>query len=65
MSHARRLIALDEISSLQDLSLSALLEVLEDLHERKVVRLGIGQLEVFDVEKLRRIANFSKVKAVC
>ncbi|QHE95296.1 Crp/Fnr family transcriptional regulator [Pseudomonas cannabina] len=65
LSHARRLIALDEISSLQDLSLSALLEVLEDLHERKVVRLGIGQLEVFDVEKLRRIANFSKVKAVC
>ncbi|KPW81409.1 MULTISPECIES: Crp/Fnr family transcriptional regulator [Pseudomonas syringae group] len=65
LSHARRLIALDEISSLQAISLSALLEVLEDLHERKVVRLGIGQLEVFDVEKLRRIANFSRAKAAC
>ncbi|KTB79790.1 Crp/Fnr family transcriptional regulator [Pseudomonas syringae] len=65
LSHARRLITLDEISSLQGLSLSALLEVLEDLHERKVIRLGIGQLEVFDVEKLRKIANFSKAKAVC
>ncbi|EPN42462.1 cyclic nucleotide-binding protein, partial [Pseudomonas syringae pv. actinidiae ICMP 19096] len=65
LSHARRLITLDEVTSLQGLSHSALLEVLEDLHERKVVRLGIGQLEVFDVNKLRKIANFSKAGAVC
>ncbi|MCD5995940.1 cyclic nucleotide-binding domain-containing protein [Pseudomonas sp. CDFA 602] len=66
LSHARRLVALDEIqsSSAPQLSSSALLEVLTEFHERKIVRLGEGRLEVFDVEKLRKVANFSKAKAV-
>ncbi|MDU8501744.1 Crp/Fnr family transcriptional regulator [Pseudomonas syringae] len=67
LSHARRLIVLEDIQAVERLALSppALLEVLQDLHERKIVRLGEGQLEVFDVDKLRRVANFSKARAVC
>ncbi|KPB87168.1 Cyclic nucleotide-binding protein [Pseudomonas syringae pv. maculicola] len=67
LSHARRLIVLEDIQAVECLALSppALLEVLQDLHERKIVRLGEGKLEVFDVDKLRRVANFSKARAVC
>ncbi|MEE4082106.1 cyclic nucleotide-binding domain-containing protein [Pseudomonas viridiflava] len=65
LSHARRLITLDEIQPPEDLSPAVLLDVLQDLHARKVVRLGEGQLEVFEVEKLRKVANYSKVSAVC
>ena len=67
LSHARRLVVLEDIQAVQRLALStpALMEVLQDLQERKVVRLNDWQLEVFDVEKLRKIANFSRAKAVC
>ncbi|MEE5099138.1 cyclic nucleotide-binding domain-containing protein [Pseudomonas alliivorans] len=65
LSHARRLITLDEIQPPSDLSPAVLLEVLQDLHQRRIVRLGEGQLEVFEVEKLRKVANFSKASAVC
>ncbi|RMS84978.1 Cyclic nucleotide-binding protein [Pseudomonas savastanoi] len=67
LSHARRLIVLEDIQAVECLALSppALLEVLQDLHERKIVRIGEGQLEVFDVDKLRRVANFSKARTVC
>ncbi|RMP69691.1 hypothetical protein ALQ20_200040 [Pseudomonas syringae pv. atrofaciens] len=58
---------LEDIQAVERLALSppALLEVLQDLHERKIVRLGELQLEVFDVERLRRVANFSRARAVC
>ncbi|MBC3957954.1 Crp/Fnr family transcriptional regulator [Pseudomonas triticifolii] len=65
LSHARRLITLDELQSPRNLASAVLLEVLKDLHERKIVRLDDGQVEVFDVDKLRKVANFSKAKAVC
>ncbi|KPB55360.1 Cyclic nucleotide-binding protein [Pseudomonas coronafaciens pv. oryzae] len=67
LSHVRRVIALNDIQAVQRLALSppALAEVLQDLHERRIVRLDEGHLEVFDVERLRRIANFSRAKAVC
>ncbi|WP_122671958.1 Crp/Fnr family transcriptional regulator [Pseudomonas viridiflava] len=65
LSHARRLVTLDEIQPPEDLSPAVLLDVLQDLHARKVVRLGEGQLEVFEVEKLRKVANYSKASAVC
>ncbi|MFA1026545.1 Cyclic nucleotide-binding protein [Pseudomonas syringae pv. helianthi] len=67
LSQARRLIVLEDIQAVERLALSppAFLEVLQDLHERKIVRLGELQLEVFDVERLRRVANFSRARAVC
>ncbi|WP_024682949.1 Crp/Fnr family transcriptional regulator [Pseudomonas syringae] len=67
LSQVRRLIALDDIQAAERLALAspALLEVLRDLHERRIVRLGEGHLEVFDVDKLRRVANFSRARAVC
>ncbi|MBA1230163.1 cyclic nucleotide-binding domain-containing protein [Pseudomonas viridiflava] len=65
LSHARRLITLDEIRPRSDISEAVLLEVLQDFNQRKIVRLGEGQLEVFEVEKLRRVANYSKASAVC
>ncbi|MFJ4141931.1 Crp/Fnr family transcriptional regulator [Pseudomonas sp. NPDC089734] len=66
LSHARRLIALDDIQAPSVLSMtsSELLEVLEELHQRKIIRLGDGQLEVFDVIRLRKVANFSRAKAL-
>ncbi|RMQ42247.1 Cyclic nucleotide-binding protein [Pseudomonas cichorii] len=66
LSHARRLIALDDIHAMETLSLSraALLEELEDLQQRKIVRLGDEQLEVFDVLGLRKVANYSRAKVV-
>lgn len=59
LSHARRLIRLDEIDVNAALSVTqpALSEVLKDLHERKIIRLGEDQLEVFDVDRLRKAAN--------
>ncbi|WP_122563277.1 Crp/Fnr family transcriptional regulator [Pseudomonas viridiflava] len=65
LSHARRLVTPDEIQPPEDLSPAVLLDVLQDLHARKVVRLGEGQLEVFEAEKLRKVANYSKASAVC
>lgn len=64
LSHARRLIRLDEIDANAALSLArpALLDVLNDLHERKIIRLGAEQLEVFDVERLRKAANVLKAR---
>ena len=62
LSHARRLIGLDEIEADPELDLPrpALLEVLQDLHQRKTIRFGDDQLEVFDVDRLRKLANHSR-----
>jgi CRP/FNR family cyclic AMP-dependent transcriptional regulator len=59
LSHARRLIRLDEIGVSVELSVprSALLDIFKDLHARKIIRLGEDQLEVFDVDRLRKAAN--------
>jgi len=67
LSHARRLISLDEIESMRTTNLArpALLEVLQDLHQRKIVRLGEEQLEVFDVFKLRKAASVKRAKSLC
>ncbi|SQG00844.1 cyclic nucleotide-binding protein [Paucimonas lemoignei] len=67
LSHARRLISLDEIESMRttNLTRAALLEVLQDLHQRKIVRLGEEQLEVFDVFKLRKAASVKRAKSLC
>ncbi|CAM3271623.1 cyclic nucleotide-binding protein [Pseudomonas floridensis] len=65
LSHARRLITFYEIQPGPDLSSSDVQKVLRDLHERRIVRLCDGQLEVFDVVRLRKVANFSKASAVC
>ncbi len=66
LSHARRLIRLEEIEAGATLVLSGteLLDVLKDLQERKIVRMIEGQLEVFDVDKLRKVANLSKAPAL-
>ncbi|KPW96350.1 CAP family transcriptional regulator, partial [Pseudomonas syringae pv. coryli] len=63
----RRLNVIQRNQAAERLALAspALLEVLQDLHERRIVRLGEGHLEVFDVDKLRRVANFSRARAVC
>lgn len=55
LSHARRLIRLEEIEADE-----ALPEVLRDMQERKIIRLGGEWLEVFDVNKLRKMANHSR-----
>ena len=55
LSHARRLIRLDEIEAEP-----ALPEVLRDMHQRKIIRLNDEWLEVFDVDKLRKMANHSR-----
>ena len=64
LSHARRLIQLDEIDANAVLSVPrpAVIEVLDDLHERKIIRLGDGQLEVFDVDRLRKAANVMRAQ---
>lgn len=64
LSHARRLIQLDEIQAADTLSMSPseLLEVLQGLHQRKIVRLGGEQLEVFDVDGLCKVANVSRTR---
>jgi CRP-like cAMP-binding protein len=67
MSHARRLITLDDIQSLRtaDLSRSELLEVLQELHVRKILRLDADRVEIFDVIKLRKAANYMRAKSLC
>lgn len=67
LSHARRLMTFEEIDAgrTADLGLPELLEVLQDLHQRKIVRLGEGQVEVFDVIKLRKAANAMRAKSLC
>ena len=67
LSHARRLITLDEIQSVRTTSLARaeLLDVLQDLHQRKIVRLGDEQLEVFDVFKLHKAASVKRAKSLC
>ena len=67
LSHARRLITLDEIQSVRTTGLprAELLDVLQDLHQRKIVRLGDEQLEVFDVFKLHKAASVKRAKSLC
>jgi CRP-like cAMP-binding protein len=67
LSHARRLIALDDIQSERttDLDRPALLEVLEELHARKILRLDADRVEIFDVIKLRKAANHMRAKSLC
>ncbi|WP_426118749.1 Crp/Fnr family transcriptional regulator [Pseudomonas sp. DSP3-2-2] len=67
MSHARRLITLDDIQSMRTAALSrpALLEVLQELHTRKILRLDADRVEIFDVVKLRKAANFMRAKSLC
>lgn len=67
MSHARRLITLDDIQSMRttDLSRPALLEVLEELRTRKILRLDADRVEIFDVIKLRKAANHMRAKSLC
>jgi CRP/FNR family cyclic AMP-dependent transcriptional regulator len=67
MSHARRLIALDDIQSMRTAGLSrpALLEVLQELHTRKILRLDADRVEIFDVVKLRKAANYMRAKSLC
>ena len=67
LSHARRLITLDEIQSVRTTGLARaeLLDVLQDLHQRKIVRLGDEQLEVFDVFKLHKAASVKRAKSLC
>ncbi|MBX8492903.1 Crp/Fnr family transcriptional regulator [Pseudomonas cichorii] len=66
LSHARRLVTLDDILATDTLSLSRpdVLETLDDLHQRKIVRLGDEQVEVFDVVALRKVANFSRTRVL-
>lgn len=59
LSHARRLVRLEEIEP-DGVVPSSVLEVLKTLHERKIIRLGDDQLEVFDVTGLRKAANHSR-----
>ncbi|WP_122667376.1 Crp/Fnr family transcriptional regulator [Pseudomonas viridiflava] len=67
LSHARRLIGFDEIDAQRtaDLSPSELLDVLQDLHQRKILRMGDEQVEIFDVIKLRKAANTQRAKSLC
>lgn len=67
LSHARRLISLDEIQSVRTTGLERpeLLDVLQDLHQRKIVRLGDDQLEVFDVFKLHKATSVKRAKSLC
>jgi CRP-like cAMP-binding protein len=67
LSQARRLVTFAELDAphTADLSQSQLLEVLQDLHQRKIVRLGDDQVEVFDVPKLRKAANALRAKSLC
>jgi CRP-like cAMP-binding protein len=67
LSHARRLISLDDIQSIStaDLSRPALLDVLQELHSRKILRLDTDRVEIFDVVKLRKAANYMGAKSLC
>jgi CRP-like cAMP-binding protein len=67
LSHARRLMTFAEIDAQRtaDLSPPQLLEVLQDLHQRKILRLGDEQVEIFDVVKLRKAANAIRAKSLC
>lgn len=67
MSHARRLITLEDIQALRTTGLSrpALLEVLEELRARKILRLDADRVEIFDPVKLRQSANFIRAKSLC
>jgi CRP-like cAMP-binding protein len=67
LSHARRLMTFTEIDAQRtaDLSPAELLEVLQDLHQRKILRLGDEQVEIFDVTKLRKAANALRAKSLC
>lgn len=59
LSHARRLVDFAAIEACPALNLprAALLEILQDFQQRKIIRLGQEQLEVFDLDKLRKAAN--------
>ncbi|MDU8362333.1 MULTISPECIES: Crp/Fnr family transcriptional regulator [Pseudomonas] len=67
LSHARRLMSFAEIDAQRtaDLSPQELLEVLQDLHQRKILRLVDEQVEIFDVVKLRKAANALRAKSLC
>lgn len=64
LSHARRLVDFPAIEACPALNLSraALLEILQDLQQRKIIRLHQEQLEVFDVDKLRKAANVLRAR---
>jgi CRP/FNR family cyclic AMP-dependent transcriptional regulator len=67
LSHARRLITFADIDAPRtaDLALPQLLEVLQDMHKRKILRLDADQVEIFDVDKLRKAANAMRAKSLC
>ncbi|BAP42770.1 cyclic nucleotide-binding protein [Pseudomonas sp. StFLB209] len=67
LSHARRLVGFEAIEACPTVALSraALLEVLQDLQQRRIIRLGQEQLEVFDIDKLRKAANVLRARAPC
>lgn len=66
LNNARRLIGFEAIEACPTVSLPrpALRQVLEDLHQRKIIRLGSEQVEVFDVARLRKVANHLRARAV-
>lgn len=67
LSHARRLMSFAEIDAQRtaDLSPPELLDVLQDMHQRKILRLVDEQVEIFDVVKLRKAANALRAKSLC
>ena len=67
LSHARRLITFADIDAQRtaDLAPAELLEVLRELQQRKILRLDADQVEIFDVDKLRKAANAMRAKSLC
>lgn len=67
LSHARRLMSFTEIDAQRtaDISPPELLDVLQDMQQRKILRLGDEQVEIFDVVKLRKAANALRAKSLC
>lgn len=64
LSHARRLVDFATIEACPALNLprAALLQILQDFQQRKILRLGEEQLEVFDIDKLRKAANARRAR---
>ena len=65
LSNARRVLTLDDIQAGVSVGLSrqALVEVLQDLQRRKIIRLDPDLIEVLDVDKLRKVALMTQARS--
>lgn len=65
LSNARRVLTLDDIQAGVSVGLSrqALVEVLQDLQRRKIIRLDPDLIEVLDVDKLRKVAQVAQARS--